>query len=77
MIEHVHEHILGELERNSKIDQLFVITAVLLNILVLATNSAVAGAEPSVTRTAVVVILILLAVVMFILGVLVTSWKDD
>ena len=63
MIEHVHEHILGELERNSKVDQLFIVTAILLNILVLASNSAIATAEPTITRTAVVVIFILLAIV--------------
>ena len=63
MLEHVHEHILGELERNSKVDQVFVITAILLNLLVLASNSAIAATEASVTRTAVVVIFIVLAIV--------------
>jgi len=63
MIERVHEHILSELEQNTKADQLFIVMAILLNLLVLASNSAIAAGEPTATRTTVVVIFILLAVV--------------
>ena len=63
MIELIHEHILGELDRNSKVDQLFVTIAILLNILVLASNSAIAASEPSGKKTTILLIFILLAVV--------------
>ena len=63
MIERVHEHILSELDQNSKTDQLFVVTAIMLNLLVLAANSAVAAGEPTGTRSIVMIIFILLAVV--------------
>ena len=43
MIKKVHEHILGELQQSARIDTIFVVTAVLFNLIVLAINSAVAG----------------------------------
>ena len=43
MIKKVHEHIITELQQSSRIDTIFVVTAVLFNLLVLAINSAIAG----------------------------------
>ena len=43
MIERVHEHIIAELQQNTRTDTIFIITAILLNILALGINSAVAG----------------------------------
>ena len=43
MIEKVHQHIVNELQQSSRTDTIFVITAVLFNLIVLAINSAVAG----------------------------------
>jgi len=43
MIEKVHQHIVNELQQSSRTDTIFVITAVLFNLIVLAINSAVAS----------------------------------
>ena len=42
MLERVHQHIVGELQQGSKTDTIFVVTAVLFNLIVLAVNSGVA-----------------------------------
>ncbi len=47
MIEKVHQHIVNELQQSSETDTVFVITAVLFNLLVLAINSAVANSAIS------------------------------
>ena len=43
MIEKVHQHIISELQQSSRTDTIFVVTAVLFNLIVLGINSAVAG----------------------------------
>jgi hypothetical protein len=43
MIERVHEHIIGELNSNTRTDTIFVLSSILLNLIALAVNSAVAG----------------------------------
>ena len=43
MIERVHEHITAELQQNARTDTIFVLTAIVLNLLTLGINSAVAG----------------------------------
>lgn len=43
MLEHVHSHILSELQQNVRTDTVFVVTAVVFNLLLLAINSALAG----------------------------------
>ncbi|MFH1640160.1 MAG: hypothetical protein ABIB93_07640 [Chloroflexota bacterium] len=45
MIERVHEHIIAELNQNTKTDIIFVIVAILLNLITLAVNSAVASGQ--------------------------------
>ncbi len=42
MIERVHEHIISELQQNARTDTIFVLTAILLNLLTLAINSSIA-----------------------------------
>ncbi len=42
MIEKVHTHIIEELQQNTRTDTVFIITSILLNLLTLAINSAVA-----------------------------------
>jgi len=39
MIEHVHTHITKELEQNTKTDIIFILTAIVLNLITLAVNS--------------------------------------
>ena len=41
MIERVHEHIITELQQNTRTDTIFILTAILLNLLSLGINSAV------------------------------------
>lgn len=42
MIKRVHEHIISELQQNARTDTIFVLTAILLNLLTLAINSSIA-----------------------------------
>ncbi len=39
MIEHVHKHITSELQQNTRTDIIFILTAILLNLITLAVNS--------------------------------------
>lgn len=39
MIEHVHKHITSELQQNTKTDIIFILVAILLNLIILAVNS--------------------------------------
>ena len=50
MIERVHEHIVEELQQNARTDTVFILAAILLNLLALGVNSGVAsGRENDVT----------------------------
>ena len=42
MIERVHEHIITELQQNTRTDTIFIVAAILLNLLTLAINSSIA-----------------------------------
>jgi len=43
MIDKVHQHIMNELQQSSRTDTIFVLTAILFNLIVLAVNSGVAS----------------------------------
>ena len=43
MIERVHEHIIAELQQNTRTDTIFILTAIILNFIALGINSAVAS----------------------------------
>ena len=45
MIERVHEHITGELGANARTDTIFVLTAIILNLIALGINSGIAAAD--------------------------------
>jgi hypothetical protein len=45
MIERVHEHIIAELQQNTRTDTVFILAAILLNLLALGINSGVASGE--------------------------------
>ncbi len=51
MIQRVHEHIIGELSTNTRTDTIFVITAILLNLITLGINSGIASGSSNGTRT--------------------------
>jgi len=63
MIERVHEHIMTELQQNTRTDTIFIIIAILLNLVILAVNSAIAAENESVTTTIVMVMFVCLLVV--------------
>ncbi len=50
MIEKVHEHIITELQQNTRTDTIFVTTAIVLNLLTLAINSSIASASQGKTN---------------------------
>ena len=47
MIEKVHQHIVNELQQSARTDTIFIVTAILFNLIVLATNSSLAGSAVS------------------------------
>lgn len=47
MLKQVHEHIVSELQQNTRTDTIFVVTAIAFNLIVLGINSAVAGEAES------------------------------
>ncbi len=50
MIERVHQHIITELQQNTRTDTIFILAAILLNLLALGINSAVvAGSDREAT----------------------------
>jgi hypothetical protein len=64
MIERVHEHIISELGKNTWTDIIFVLTAILLNLLTLGINSGVAaGGEGGITTIVMLVFVFLLIMV--------------
>ena len=64
MIERVHEHIITELQQNTRTDTVFILTAILLNLVVLVTNSIMASTdEQSATTTTVMVLFVALLIV--------------
>ena len=64
MIERVHEHIISELHQNARTDTVFILTAILLNLLSLGVNSGVAsGSEDDSTLTIIFISFISLVLV--------------
>ncbi len=47
MLEKVHDHLSSELQQNTHTDTIFVVTAIVFNLIVMAVNSAVAGEAQS------------------------------
>jgi len=64
MIERVHEHIVSELQQNARTDTVFILTAILLNLLSLGVNSAVASnSDENGTTTIIFIAFICLVIV--------------
>ncbi len=49
MIERVHEHIITELQQNTRTDTIFILAAIILNLLALGINSGVAASNGGAT----------------------------
>jgi len=63
MIERVHEHIISELNANTRTDTIFVLTAIILNLITLGVNSGIASAQNSTTSTIVMSAFVVLIIV--------------
>jgi len=64
MIERVHEHLIGELNTNARTDTIFVLTAIILNLISLAVNSGIAsGRDDNATATIVMFTFVVLIIV--------------
>jgi hypothetical protein len=63
MIERVHEHIISELGANTRTDTIFVLTAIILNLITLAVNSGIASGESTGTSTIVMFTFVALIIV--------------
>jgi len=74
MIEHVHTHITSELQQNTRTDIIFILTAIVLNLITLAVNSGMV--EKSRTESSslavmfVFVFLILIVNIVVIIGLI-------
>jgi hypothetical protein len=63
MIEQVHEHIISELSANTRTDTIFVLTAIILNLVTLGINSGIATGDRDDTTTIVMFIFVALIIV--------------
>ena len=72
MIEQVHKHIVSELQQNTRTDTIFIITAILLNLLTLGINSAMAG-ESREDTSLFLVMFIMVALVIVVNVVVITG----
>ena len=67
MLTQVHEHIVSELQQNSRTDTIFVVTAIAFNLIVLGINSAVASEAGSAQAEATNDLILAVFVVMSLL----------
>jgi hypothetical protein len=63
MIERVHQHIIGELNINTRTDTIFVLTAIILNLITLGINSGLASSNGDITQTIVMFTFVVLIIV--------------
>ncbi len=63
MIERVHEHIINELGTNARTDTIFVLTAIILNLITLGINSGLASSSRNDTTTIVMFTFVALLIV--------------
>jgi hypothetical protein len=71
MLERVHQHIIAELQQGTRTDTIFILTAVLLNLLVLAINSSLAAESREITnRIIVMFIFVALTLVVNLVAIL-------
>ena len=63
MIERVHEHITGELGTNNRTDTIFVLTAIILNLITLGINSGISASNGGTTQTIVMFTFVALIII--------------
>lgn len=72
MLEQIHEHLVSELQQNTRTDTIFIITAILLNLLSLGINSVMAG-ESREDTSLFLVMFIMVALVIVVNIVVITG----
>jgi len=69
MIEHVHTHITSELQQNSRTDTIFILSAILLNLITLAINSGMV--EKSRTDNSMLIVMFLFVILIVLVNLVV------
>lgn len=69
MIEHVHNHITSELQQNTRTDTIFILSAILLNLLTLAINSGMV--EKSRTDNSLLIVMFLFVILIVLVNLVV------
>ena len=69
MIEHVHTHITNELQQNTRSDTIFILSAILLNLITLAVNSGMV--EKSRTDTSMLIVMFLFVILIVLVNLVV------
>ena len=64
MIEHVHNHITSELNQNTRTDTIFILTAILLNLITLAVNSGMVKGSRTDNSTLIVMFIFVCLIVL-------------
>lgn len=74
MIEHIHKHIISELQQNTRTDTIFILTAIILNLVALGVNSGLVENSRTSNSTLIVmylfVFLIIVVNIVVIIGIL-------
>ncbi|HKJ27101.1 MAG TPA: hypothetical protein VJ965_05660 [Anaerolineales bacterium] len=77
MLSQVHEHIVGELNQGAKTDTVFVVTAIIFDLIVLGINSAVAGEASSSynenTFSTDIIMVVFMVLVLLVNGISITG----
>jgi hypothetical protein len=69
MLEHVHTHITKELEQNTKTDIIFILSAIILNLITLAINSGLV--EKSRTESSTLAVMFVFVILIVIVNIVV------
>ena len=69
MLEHIHKHITSELNQNTRTDTIFILTAILLNLITLGINSGMV--EKSRTDNSQLIVMFLFVVLIVLVNIVV------
>jgi hypothetical protein len=69
MLEHIHKHITSELNQNTRTDTIFILTAILLNLITLGINSGMV--EKSRTNNSLLIVMFLFVVLIVLVNIVV------
>jgi len=69
MLEHVHNHITKELEQNTKTDIIFILSAIILNLITLAINSGLV--EKSRTESSTLIVMFVFVTLIVLVNIVV------